>query len=360
MPRKDFKPLDARRFWTDAQELECTMILPEAPGVKTFCFKTTDDSWFKYFPGQFITIELPTPGEKLLRTYTLSSSPSRPLSIAITVKAQRGSLGSQWMLDHVQVGDRFRAYGPGGLFTFHNHPAEKYLFISAGSGITPMMSMTRWLYDDGAHTDITFVHAARRPSDIIFRAELERMAQRLPDLHISFVIEEDDPYVAWTGYRGRLSQLMLPLMAPDYLEREIFCCGPAPFMQEVRDILHSVGFDMEHYHEENFLAPVLAESEREEPDDVIPDEDSRAAVIFAASGVEAACRETDTVLAVAKAAGLNIPSACQFGVCGTCKVRKLSGEVHMVHNGGISDDDIASGHILACCSNPIGRVEVDV
>jgi ferredoxin len=72
------------------------------------------------------------------------------------------------------------------------------------------------------------------------------------------------------------------------------------------------------------------------------------------------CPETDTVLAAAKAAGLNIPSGCTFGVCGTCKVKKTEGEVHMVHNGGISEEDIDAGYILACCSNPIGKVAVEI
>ena len=66
------------------------------------------------------------------------------------------------------------------------------------------------------------------------------------------------------------------------------------------------------------------------------------------------------VLAVARASGLNIPSGCTFGLCGTCKIMKTEGEVHMVHNGGISDEDIEEGYILACCSNPIGKVVVEV
>ncbi|CAO3359816.1 Flavodoxin reductases (ferredoxin-NADPH reductases) family 1 [Azospirillum palustre] len=82
--------------------------------------------------------------------------------------------------------------------------------------------------------------------------------------------------------------------------------------------------------------------------------------MFGASGVTAGCDETDTILHVAKNAGLNNPSGCTFGVCGTCKVRKLSGEVHMVHSGGISDEDIAECYILACCSRPIGSVSLDI
>ncbi|MBC8131120.1 MAG: hybrid-cluster NAD(P)-dependent oxidoreductase [Rhizobiaceae bacterium] len=354
------KHLDEMPVWDDrAQVLECVAVLPETRDVMTFSFQTEDRSWFRYLPGQFVTLELPMPGGPELRTYTLSSSPSRPLSVSVTVKAQADSVVSRWMFDNVHEGVKLKAYGPAGIFSFHNDPAESYLFISAGSGITPMMSMTRWLYDDARHTDITFVHCARSPSDIIFRAELERMASRVPDINLAWIVEQADRYDAWTGYKGRINSLMLELIAPDYRQREVFCCGPAVFMQAVRDILQAAGFDMAHYHEESFSAPVETQSEALTSDDAMPEEGALASVVFATSGLEATCTAADTILSVAKGLGLNIPSACQFGVCGTCKTMKISGEVHMVHNGGIRDDEIEEGYILACCSKPIGRVEVE-
>ncbi|NMM42921.1 hybrid-cluster NAD(P)-dependent oxidoreductase [Rhodospirillaceae bacterium KN72] len=355
-----YLPLNERAYWKDSQELVCVMIIPEAPDTVTFCFKTADDSWFLYQPGQFISLELPVGPQPILRTYTLSSSPSRPISISVTVKAQADSIGTRWMIDNLKVGDRLRAYGPGGIFTFTKYSADKYLFIGAGSGITPMMSMTRYLFDNGEHTDIALINCARRPSELLFANEMRRMSQRVPDIKLHFVVEEDDPYAAWAGYRGRLNQLMLELMAPDYMEREIFCCGPEPFMRAVRDVLNVAGFDMDHYHEESFHAPIRTEEQVPEYDDVVPSEEATAHLTFALSGVEADCRETDSILTVAREAGLNIPSACQFGVCGTCKVKKTKGEVHMVHNGGITDDEIADGFVLACCSQPIGAVEVEV
>lgn len=346
--------------WRDDEPLECVMVVPEAPNVATFAFRAPSGAWFDYLPGQFLTLELPTPGGPVHRTYTISSSPSRPLSISVTVKAQPGSIGSRWMLDHLTPGTRIRAIGPAGIFSALNHPAPKHLFISAGSGITPMMSMTTYLWDHGTQPDIVFITCARRPSEVIFRERLEHMACRVPGLKLKFVVEEPDPYRAWTGYQGQFNQLMLGLMAPDYLEREVYCCGPEPFMRAVRDMLNALGFDMARYHQESFQAPVATEADAPVLDDLVPDADTRAEITFADAGVTMACAQTDTVLAIARAAGLNIPSGCTFGLCGTCKVRKLSGEVHMVHNGGISDDDIAEGFILACCSNPIGRVAVAV
>ncbi|MEO6299246.1 MAG: FAD-binding oxidoreductase, partial [Paracoccaceae bacterium] len=244
------------KSWQDDEPLECAMVVPESADVASFTFRAPSGAWFDYQPGQFLTLDLPVPGGNVQRTYTISSSPSRPLSISITVKAQFGSIGTRWMLEHLKPGVRIRAFGPLGIFSFHRYPAKKYLFISAGSGMTPMMSMTTWAWDSGQMPDIVFVHAAKTPSEIIFRERLEQFANRVPGLQLRFTVEEADPFRAWPGFRGRLSQIMLGLMAPDYLDREVFCCGPEPFMQAVRDMLGALGYDMAHYHQESFQAAV--------------------------------------------------------------------------------------------------------
>lgn len=340
--------------WNDREELECAMVIPETADCATIAFRAPSGAWFDYQPGQFLTFDLPLPGGTIQRVYTISSSPSRPLSISITVKAQPGSVGSRWMIEQLKPGMRLKAYGPAGHFSSLRHPARKYLFISAGSGITPMMSMTTWAWDSGEMPDIVFVHAARKPSDIIFKRRIEQFASRVPGLQLRFTVEEVEPFEVWPGYRGRLSQIMLGLMAHDYLEREVFCCGPEPFMKSVREMLASLGFDMAHYHEESFTAPKL--EEQATPQTVAPV--GSAEITFAAAGTSVSCDSSETVLAVARRSGLNIPSGCNFGLCGTCKVQKLSGEVTMVHNGGISDDEIAEGMILACCSKPNGPVTI--
>jgi len=131
-------------------------------------------------------------------------------------------------------------------------------------------------------------------------------------------------------------------------------------MNAVREMLIALGYDMEHYHQESFQAPVKSEEQLPEPDDVVLDDAASASVTFATSEVTTDCNQTDTLLAVARNSGIVIPSGCTFGVCGTCKVKKLSGDVHMVHNGGISEDDIEAGYVLACCSNPMGAVALDI
>ena len=347
-------------IWRDTERLQCVNVIPEAPDVKTFTFRPPSGSVFLFRAGQFMTFELPVPGGPVHRTYTISSSPISNAYVSITVKAQPNSIGSRWMLEHLEPGMLLKAAGPAGVFTLPAQPDEKYLFISAGSGVTPMMSMVTTLFERGEEPDVAFIQVARRPIELIFRRRLEYMASRMDGLELHFVVKSDDRYDAWTGYRGTFNQLMLGLMCPDYLERFVYCCGPEGFMGSVREILISLGFDMERYNQESFHATVKKEDDAPDYDDTVPDEHAKAEVVFTESGVSAEGTETDTVLQLAKNKGIAIPSGCTFGICGTCIVKKLSGDVHMVHNGGITEEDIEDGYILACCSNPIGRVEVEV
>ena len=357
-----YRNLDEMTPWNDRlQVLEVTGVIDEAPDVKTFTFRSDNQTWFRYKPGQFITLELPMAQGPLMRTYTLSSSPSRPFSIAVTVKAQPGSIGTRWMFDNLRQGERIKAYGPAGDFSLHQHPAAKYLFISAGSGTTPMMSMLRWLNDCAPWTDVSFVNCARRPEEIIFRKELELLGSRMPGLSLGFLIEERSSRESWFGHMGRIDAVRLPLLSPDFREREVFCCGPDPFMRAVRGMLEVGGFDMAHYHQESFAAPAVEEvpvpfglpaEAPTEPEAVTP-------IRFALSEVDAGCVSGQTVLQTARASGVRIPAACEFGLCGTCKVKKISGEVEMNHNGGILDHEIEDGFILACCSKPLSALEVE-
>lgn len=355
-----YRHLDEMAPWNDRlQVLEVIGISDEAPEVKTFTFRSDAQTWFRYKPGQFITLELPTDGEPLMRTYTLSSSPSRPFSIAVTVKAQPSSIGTRWMFDNLKVGTRIRAFGPSGDFTHHNHPAARYLFVSAGSGITPMMSMLRWLNDCAPWTDVAFVNCARRPEEIIFRKELELLGSHMPGLSLGFLIEERSSRESWFGHMGRIDAVRLPLLSPDFREREVFCCGPEPFMRAVRDMLEASGFDMSHYHQESFNAPVAEPPAPLAASDMKQVAESTTTVRFALSDIEGHCLPGQTVLQAARASGVRISAACEFGLCGTCRVRKVSGEVEMNHNGGILDQEIDQGFILACCSKPLSALEIE-
>ena len=353
-----YKHVDEMRPWNDRVHLlECVAWTPEAPDVMTFTFRADQPGhWFRYQPGQFVTLELPVGPEPVLRTYTLSSSPSRPYTIAVTVKAQKDSIGTRWMFDHLKPGMKIRAIGPVGDFSYVRHPGAKYLFISAGSGVTPMMSMIRDLGDRAPDTDIAFIHCARSPNDIVFRWELEYKARYMSHFSLGFIVEQLDRTQLWSGLKGWIDKAKVALLAPDFLDRTVFCCGPEPFMRTVREALAGAGFDMANYHEETFqpVAPELPISIAEASSDEKP-----VHVTFAMAGKQVLSEPGYTILQAARANGVRIAAACESGICGTCRVMKLSGEVEMHHNGGILDDEIDEGYILACCSRPKGDVTVE-
>ncbi|WP_026330615.1 hybrid-cluster NAD(P)-dependent oxidoreductase [Agrobacterium sp. 10MFCol1.1] len=353
-----YKHIDEMKPWSDKLHLlECISVTPETPDVMTFLFRSEDQNWFRYLPGQFVTLELPVGKEPLYRTYTLSSSPSRPYALSVTVKAQATSIGTRWMFDNLKPGMKIRALGPLGDFSYVRHPGDKYLFISAGSGVTPMMSMVRDMSDRAPQSDIAFINCSRSPSDIVFRHELEYLARFMPKLSLGFIVENCGRTDLWSGLKGMVDKAKIALLSPDFMDRTVFCCGPEPFMAAIRSMLDASGFDMSRYHQESFspAAPVAVG----ESIHTVADGEALSMVGFTLSGKEVPCQPGQTVLMTARAAGVRIGAACESGICGTCRVLKLSGEVEMNHNGGILDDEIDEGYILACCSRPFTDVKVE-
>lgn len=339
-------PHQPPRFWNAAtKKLRCVYIATEAPDVKTFHFAAEDGSWFHYLPGQFVTLALPVPGNTVYRTYTLSSTPTRPQRASVTVKAQKDSIGTRWLLDQFRIGDVLSAVAPAGDFTLPANP-RKLLFISGGSGVTPMMSMTRYLHDLAAAVDISFLHFARTPDDLLFTSELDGLAGSWAALKPRFIVD-DIAGGNWAGPVGRPTKALLGQLCNDIGDRDVFCCGPAPFMQAVRESTAAIVGSLTRYREESFQPAA--------PEPVAAPSDSAlggAEIRFTQAGRMAKIGGTETILAAAQAAGIAIPYACQMGLCGTCRVRKISGEINMQHDGGISDDEITEGYILACCSRP--------
>jgi ferredoxin-NADP reductase len=351
------------------ETLICREIRQETPDVKTFVLASQKPCLFRYAPGQFLTLELEIAGQAINRCYTLASSPTRPDLVSITVKRVPGGPVSNWLHDNLQVGSTLRVLGPAGEFSCFLHPMpakQKYLFLSAGSGITPLMSMSRAAHDLALDADIVFVHSARTPGDIIFAHELQLMAFNRPTFRLGFVCERRGDQPMWAGFNGFLNQAILQNVAPDFLERKVFTCGPAPYMAAVRSILQGAGFDMANYHEESFSFETLqAEAAAIESPLAAGELQAVAASVphyvieFTRTGDQVSCGADKTILSAARAAGLRLPTSCTQGLCGTCKTKMISGQVDMKHAGGIRQREIDQGWILPCCSKPLSDVVLE-
>lgn len=346
--------VDSTRTGGVDEAVTCTEVIEVTPDVKTFLLSPHGNSSPAYDAGQYLTLTVDVGRETLQRCYTISSPPTRPSPLAITVKRVPGGPVSNWLHDNLRPGGRLWATGPHGEFSHVRHPAGRYLFLSAGSGITPAMSMMRTL-QDGGFADVVFVHSARTPDDIIFRAELESIAAT-GRATILVVCERDSPTETWPGAVGRLGLRNL-LGIPDLHDREVFTCGPAGYMAATRQLLDLAGVDQSRCHEEVYdLAARGAASSTLDESELST---TRHAVALRRSGRRIDCADNETLLHAAQRAGLNPPSMCAEGMCGTCRLTLLTGEVDMQHQGGIRQRDIEQGEILICCSTPTGDVELD-
>jgi ferredoxin-NADP reductase len=335
--------------------VRCVQVIDETRDVKTFRFVAEPPKLFRYHPGQFITLEIPIDGSIVRRSYTISASPSRPHAISVTVKRVEQGVISNWLHDNLRAGSSLFVDGPHGSFTCIPDDDGPFLFISGGSGITPVMAMSRWFADTTPDADIQFLHFARSPDDLIFAHELQLMERSLPGFRSQFVCSQAGEGSGWTGPTGRISPQLLTELVPDLKSRSVYLCGPVPFMDATRGMLDQLGFDMTRFHQE-----IFGGVPRRDPGAAEAQATKLAKVVFAASKIEIDCKGSDYILDLALDQGLPVAYSCRAGQCGTCKVTLLEGTVEQDSTSALTPDDEKDGHILACQARPIGRVVVDV
>ncbi|NOQ36891.1 MAG: FHA domain-containing protein [Methylococcaceae bacterium] len=344
------------QFWTGGlTSLIVSDIINETHDTKSFRFIGEKPLLFSYKPGQFITLMLEIDGKKVCRSYSISSSPSRPHILKITIKRVANGLVSNWLCDNLKLGDKIKVKGPSGKFTCFDYPSGKILFICAGSGITPMISMMRWIIDTAATVDIKMLVSSKTPSDIIFRKELELMSARHNHFQIAATITTSSMGTeSWLGYTGRVNENMLKLLSPDFKERHIFLCGPAPFMQSIEQILRNMEFPMGNLHIESFAEGRVAKG----IDIKDLPKDGKYRVKFSKSNLTARTNGEHSLLEIAEAHGIEIEYSCRVGSCGLCMV-KCKGDVNVDNDCEIDKKDEQAGYVFSCCSKAKANVEID-
>jgi ferredoxin-NADP reductase len=350
----------------DLAPLECIEIIEETHNVKSFRFKSQKDAWFQFLPGQHTTLFLNIDGADVMRTYTIASSPTRPHTITITSKRMVDGIVTNWMHDNLKVGDVIDALNIGGSFSVAlDKPRPKVLLMSGGSGITPMLSMTRYFVDLAIDVDIVFVHNAQTPEDLIGKYELDYYAHHQSNFELHYVCDKAD--VTWQGESGFLDTEMLTRLVPDYLEREVYCCGPETYMVNAKKLLQVGGFDMNCYHQESFdIESSTAQQNMAEPHEepVVEVEYSGEVVEYSVrlteTGKTISCASNDSILSAIQAQGIGVPFACSMGMCGTCRAKMTEGTVDMDAQGGLLKSHEEEGYILTCCSHPTSDVVLDL
>lgn len=289
-------------------------ISPETADAATITLRP-GRGWAGHVPGQYIRIGIDIDGVRRWRSYSLTSPASRTDGlITITVKAMEDGLVSRHLVHHARPGTIVMLDQATGDFTLPATPPAKILFLSGGSGITPIMGMLR--SHDLSGSDVVLLHSAPTEADVIFAAEL---AQERPGVRV---------IVRHTDAEGMLSPAMLDEVVPDWRERQTWACGPTPMLDVFEEHYAGLGLT-ESMHVERFRPALVAAGEggsvtildRARPD---------ASKTFDVDG-------STTILDAAEDSGVLMRSGCRMGICMTCVLPMTDGAVRDLRNGTVTE-----------------------
>ncbi|QGY32212.1 NADH oxidoreductase [Pantoea cypripedii] len=300
----------------------------ETPNVWTLSLLCHD--YYPYRAGQYALVSIRNTGDTL-RAYTLSSTPGVSEYITLTVRHIEGGVGSQWLTQDVKRGDYLWLSDAQGQFTCDDQPNDKLLLLAAGCGITPIMSMRRWLANNHPEKDVQVIFNVRTPEDVIFAREWR-------DYPVTLVAEE---HARGNFASGRLSQQLLHSV-PDLTARTVMCCGPAAYMAWAEQAVRTLG--VTQFFKEQFFTPpseMSGSGKKLKFSKLSP-----AKTFYAVQGY--------SLLEAMESNQVPINAACREGVCGCCKTQILAGEYSVNSTMTLTSEEISQGYVLACSCHPQG------
>jgi stearoyl-CoA 9-desaturase NADPH oxidoreductase len=311
----------------------------ETPDTVTVAIKPGWE-WPGHRPGQYVRLGVAVDGVHHWRAYSLTSAPLRADGcIAITPKLVEGGKVSPFLNLRLRPGAIVRLGGVEGTFVLPEPTPERLLFVSAGSGITPIASMLRALAAERRLGDVVHVHCSRTREGVVF-------AHELAALHVGH--DGYNLHVHISGERGRLAPEDLDALCPDWSERESFMCGPSGLIQAFTERWREHG------------DPARLHLERFHPDGAVGggERGCGGAIRLLGSGIEAHSDGEQPILLAGEAAGANMPFGCRMGICHSCVGRLRAGSVRDLRTGRVHGQP---GELVRTCVNaPEGAIELDL
>src|SRR5947208_3734527 len=294
--------------------------------------------WPGHEPGQYLRVGVVVDGVFHWRAYSLTSSPDRTDGcISITPKLVDSGKVTPYLNTQAKAGAAIRLGGVEGDFMLPDPIPERILFVSAGSGITSIMSMLRCLAERDALKDVVHIHSARTEDDVIFGQELHELVERCEGFNLELWL---------TGQRPRLTPADLDKACPDWREREAFISGPGELLDAMLDHWDREG-DCDRLHMERFQ-PKLG----------LAEEGEGGTIVFTESEKEVECDGSTPILVAGENEGLDLPYGCREGICHTCIGKLCEGQLRDLRNGKVTGTE---GEMVRTCINaPEGRVVIEL
>ena len=291
--------------------------------------------WGGFRPGQHVNIGAEIDGRRITRSYSLTGIPRADGHITITVRKVAGGKLSPHLCDHVAVGDLLHigpAYGEMTLPAGHGAP---WLFLAAGSGITPLIAMTRELAAQDMPVPLTLLYWARRRDELCFVDELRALANAHPSFAVQFLLTGDAAAATDEG-EGRIDAAHLAARISDLAQRRVYACGPGDFVAAAHTLVAPQARD---FKSEAFTPPTIVDDS---------DDAGTVQVMLAVSQRTLTLPRGGSLLDALEAAGLKPASGCRMGICNSCACGKRSGRTRHLHTGDLQHEPVSA---LRLCVN---------
>jgi len=330
-------------------------------GVERLCqdaaavtFDVPDDlkGDFDFRPGQSLTLRKVVDGHDQRRSYSICAPVGAQPRVG--VREVPGGEFSTWLVHDVRVGDQVDVQTPSGTFTADPSAAGRHVFIAAGSGITPVLSIaTSVLADPDSH--VTVFYGNRRTNSVMFAEDLadlkDTYGSRLEMVHV--LSREPRGVDLFTGrLDGDRIRLLLQTLVPVDQVDHFWLCGPFGMVTDAQRVLRELGVPETRIHQELFYVEDVAPAPVQHTDTVSDEPTSEVTVILDGRSITLALSRARTLLDSAQESRDDLPFACKGGVCGTCRAKVTSGQVHMRRNYALEKAEVEAGFVLTCQSLP--------
>ena len=347
----------------------CTLILSPA--------KEDQNIFSSYRTAQFLSFHLNIQGKKLIRSYSLSSSPLLDEKLTTTVKQVEKGLASSYLVNHLKEGDTLFSSRPQGKF--FKPPADlkprHYIMVAGGSGITPLFSIIKTVLSCDEENEVTLIYCNRKESSIIYKKALQKWEkEHSSKLRVIYLLSQPQTHFEETPFKkkGRLDtdllkKILLPLSHSK--NKEVYLCGPHELMKMSEQVFREEGVDSSHIHKESFGSAVKKKSPQAPSNAlIISAEDTGSSSSDPASikarlegeDIEISAESENSILDQLISAGHCPPFSCMEGNCMTCMAVLKKGKVYQNEPGILDEENISAKEILTCQAKPLSSfVEVD-
>lgn len=324
---------------------------------------------YHFKPGQYLTLRATVGGEDIRRSYSICSAPHEN-ELRVAIKRVENGQFSTWATQEVQPGDSMQVMTPTGTFTsdIQNDRKQTYLMIAAGSGITPILSLTKTILTTEPRSEVVLLFGNRLFNSIIFRDELERLKDSyIGRLRVFHVLSGEPNEIPM--FSGRINSEKLEQFSKTFIDialmDEAFLCGPEEMIRAAREFLASHGMPEDRIHFELFASPNAKKTAIQQDDKPAAHADSSAkcAVTMIYDGYESRFfmpMDGTSILDAAQNTGMDIPFSCKGGMCCTCRAHLSDGKAEMKVNYALEPGEVEAGFVLTCQAVPTSsEVTVD-